>query len=264
MLNSLTELALWNLWAFMGVLAAVQILVFAVGYQFARRRVAAGQTPSEGLKIVGGGILALTAFVLALTLSFASNRLQERRNDGLEEANAIGTAWLQASATGEAHGAAIAREFETYITLRRTSLTLDVKDPRIAEIADEVSALQTKIWAEVSALVSARPDPLTVSVMNSVNHAFDMTTAQIMAVGTPMPPQLTVLLLMLVLAGVFVVGFQLGFVGRPHAVLSVLLILVWTDIVVLILDFGNSRVGQFRTTTVAYDMTIAGMGLPPP
>ncbi len=258
----LLDLALWNIWAFTGLMFVIGTLLYLIGYASGRRRMRNGNEPTEGAKLVSGAILALTAFVLALTLSFASNRMQERRDEGKEEANAIGTAWLQAKAIGTPQGEAIAALFEDYIVLRRDSLLLDADSPRIEETAAEVGGLQTRIWSEQTALVRARPDPATVSLMNAVNHAFDMTTAQRLAVNNQIPGQLTWLLLGLVFAGIFVVGFQLGFVGRPHIVLSVTLIALWIYVVVLILDFGNSRVGQFRTSTAAYDMTIAGFGPP--
>ena len=258
----LVELALWNLWAFTGLLFLVGMALFAFGYFFGRRRMSKGNEPTEGAKLVAGAILALTAFVLALTLSFASNRMQERRDEGKEEANAIGTAWLQAKAIGEPEGDAIAVLFEKYIVLRKDSLLLDALDPKIEAVAAEVGALQTEIWTHVTALVRARPDPVATSVMNSVNNAFDMTTSERLAVSNQMPAELTFLLLGLVLAGIFVVGLQLGFVGRPHPALSVVLIALWVYVVVLILDFGNSRVGNFRTSLAAYDMTISGFGPP--
>lgn len=259
----LIELALWNIWALTGLLFAVAVGLYVFGYASGRRRVRNGNEPTEGAKLVSGAILALTAFVLALTLSFASTRMQERRDEGKEEANAIGTAWLQAKAVGGPEGEAIAAMFETYIGLRRDSLLLDAMDPRIEEVASQIGGLQTTIWSEVTSLVRARPDPVASSLMNAVNHAFDMTTSERLAVSNQMPVQLTYLLLSLVFVGIFVVGFQLGFVGRPHVLLSVVLIALWTYVVVLILDFGNSRVGVFRTSTTAYDMTIAGFGAPP-
>lgn len=262
MQSTLLTLALWNIWAFTGVLFLIGVALFLAGYFGGRHRMRAGNEPTEGAKLVSGAILALTAFVLALTLSFATNRMQERRDEGKEEANAIGTAWLQAKAIGGPEAERIAALFEEYIVLRRDSLLLDANSPGIAETSAKVGELQTRIWTELTTLIRTRPDPSVVSLMNAVNHAFDMTTAQRLAVNNQMPMQLTYLLLGLVFAGIFVVGLQLGFVGRSHIVLSVVLIALWTYVVVLILDFGNSRAGVFRTSTAAYDMTIAGFGPP--
>ena len=69
-----------------------------------------------------GGLLGLLAFVLALTLSFGSARFEERRQGTLAEANAIGTAWLRAEATGHPRGSEIARLLEDYGRLRKDYL----------------------------------------------------------------------------------------------------------------------------------------------
>ena len=63
--------------------------------------------------MVTGSILGLLAFVLAFNLSIATTRHNERRLASLEEANAIGTSWLQAKVIDTAHAAAIARFWKT-------------------------------------------------------------------------------------------------------------------------------------------------------
>ena len=55
-------------------------------------------------------MLALLAFTMAVTISFAQNRFEDRRAASLAEANAIGTAWLRARAVGGEEGTAIAEQ----------------------------------------------------------------------------------------------------------------------------------------------------------
>lgn len=263
MLNYLAEIAAWNLFVFTALLAFVQVVLYLAGFRQGRHMAQSGKVVGEGVKIVSAGILGLTAFVLALTLSFSMGRLSERRIGAIEEANAIGTAWLQAQATNTVQGQSIAAKFETYAALRRESLMLGHASPRIAEIDVEVTALQSAIWSDLAALLQDRSDAVTASLMNAINHSFDMTTAERIAVSTPLPPQLILLLLLLVFLGMGMIGIQLGFVGSRHTLLSVLLVCVWTYVVVLILDFGNPRIGAFRTPTAAFDMTISGFSPPP-
>ena len=85
---------LW-LWLF---LVVIQIVSAGLGTLLGRRLIAEAKQRAEATGLVTGGVLALTAFILALTLSFGTGRMAERRTGALEEANAIGTAWLQASA----------------------------------------------------------------------------------------------------------------------------------------------------------------------
>jgi hypothetical protein len=63
-------------------------------------------------------LLALLAFVLALTLSYASARFAERRSGALAEVNAISTAWSNAEAIGHPRGTEIARLLEEYTKVR--------------------------------------------------------------------------------------------------------------------------------------------------
>lgn len=53
-------------------------------------------------------MLGLLAFVLALTLSYSTARFSERRQATLNEANAIGTAFLRASAIGSPQAVEVA------------------------------------------------------------------------------------------------------------------------------------------------------------
>jgi hypothetical protein len=80
--------------AFAAALVLVQLAAKEAGYAFGQRAARRQENPGDGVSVVVGGMLGLLAFVLALTLSFASTRFQERRDGTLAEANAIGTAWL--------------------------------------------------------------------------------------------------------------------------------------------------------------------------
>ena len=108
----LTAIAERSLLAFGLLLLLLQLLAHEVGYRIGRRQNRNSHVRSETTAIVQGGILGLLAFVLALTLSFASSRFNERRQGTLVEANAIGTAWLRATAIGQPRGEEIARLLE--------------------------------------------------------------------------------------------------------------------------------------------------------
>ena len=88
------SLALVGVILFLLMLAAKEI-----GLYFGQRvhlREGAKETVRTGVGFITGGMLALMAFVLAISLSIADQRYEERRAVVLDEANAIGTAWLRA------------------------------------------------------------------------------------------------------------------------------------------------------------------------
>src|SRR4051795_1915959 len=97
----LAEVAAWSMVAFGAILLAAMLAAHEVGAWIGRRQAARRAAPAEGVGVLVGGLLGLLAFVLALTLSFASERFNDRRSGTLAEANAIGTAWLRAKALGQ-------------------------------------------------------------------------------------------------------------------------------------------------------------------
>lgn len=93
------DLAARSLLLFGLLLFSCQMVAYRLGYVLGHRSRAAGRAQSaDGVGLVVSSLLALLAFTLALTLSFASSRYSERRAGVLSEAKAIGTAWLRADA----------------------------------------------------------------------------------------------------------------------------------------------------------------------
>jgi hypothetical protein len=104
----LAQLADWSELAFAALLFGVLLLAHEAGALVSRRAVGREEKAPEGVGVVVGGLLALLAFVLALTLSYASGRFSERRAGALAEANAISTAWTRAQAIAHPRGKEIA------------------------------------------------------------------------------------------------------------------------------------------------------------
>ncbi len=256
----LSDIAAFSLLAFAALFLGAQILSREAGYRLGQYRAARKETADDGIGVVTGSILGLLAFVLAFNLSIATTRHAERRLASLEEANAISTTWLQARAIDSPHAAAIARILEDYAAERTVFVHADRNSPVIGESLARTAAMQTRIWGHVTALVRDAPGPVAASLMNAVNHTFDMTTAMRFAMAYAIPAQLIWLLLALGCVGMGVLGYQFGLTGRHHRVLSLLASMLWTAVVVEIFDIGSPRLGSFRTDTHAYDWTIAGFG----
>ena len=245
---------LW-LWLF---LIAIQCTSAWVGIRLGRRLATDAPPRAEATGLVTGGILALTAFVLALTLSFSTSRMSERRNGALEEANAIGTAWLQASALNAPEAARIAALLENYAATRLSFAEADFGAPELVTLTDDTDRLQSQIWSEVTGLLAVRTYPHSVSLMNAVNHVFDMTTSERLSLASGLPRRLVELLVAMVCVSAALAGFQLGLKRQKAPLLIAILFTVWSAVIIVVLDFGAARVGSFRTVTEPYVWTIGG------
>ena len=235
----LAAIANWSVFAFAVLLWFVQMLAHEAGYWFgSHRRARGGEVQAEGVGIVVGGMLGLLAFVLALTLSFANSRFSERVEGTLNEANAIGTAWLRAQAISHVRGPEMARLLEEYTTLRRDYVR-EGRDPTVVdELNQRTNALQSKMWGHMAAIVREQPDPVSASLMAALNDAFDQATAERFAFYLRLPSPIFWLLIGMTLLGTAALGYQLGLRARRVHILVVLLTVMWTAVIVDILDLA--------------------------
>jgi hypothetical protein len=208
--------------------------------------------------VVVGGMLGLLAFVLALTLSFANTRFTERVEGTLAEANAIGTAWLRAEAIGHVRGPEIAKLLEEYAQLRRDYVREGQVQTVIDELNRQTNTLQSKMWGHMAAIVREQPDPVSASLMAALNDAFDQATAERFAYNLRLPSRIFWLLIGMTVLGTAALGYQLGLRGRKVHILVALLTLMWTAVIIDILDLASPRIGAFHTGTAVYDWTLQG------
>jgi hypothetical protein len=258
--------AVWSISAFGALLFVVQLAAHEAGYWIGRRQASNRDMPPEGVGVLVGALLGLLAFVLALTLSFSSERFNERRLATIAETNAIGTAWLRAKAIGQPRGDEIARSLVEYTHLRMKFVQAPPDAAILIEINDRTNALQSAIWKDVSAIVREQPNPVSASLMASLNEVFDMTASARFAFELRLPPQIFWLLIGLALLGMAALGFQLGLrQSRIHG-LAAVVALTWTLVIIDILDMAASRIGNLRISAAPYEWTLQGFQseTPPP
>ncbi|MBS0642035.1 MAG: hypothetical protein JSS43_19390 [Proteobacteria bacterium] len=264
----LTAIAEWSLLAFGALLLLVQLAAHEVGHWIGYRQRPKAAGRAESAALVVGGILGLLAFVLALTLSFASNRFNERRAGTLAEANAIGTAWLRAEAIGQPRGNEIARLLEQYTQVRLDFVRTGDDPDRLAALNQQTNTLQSAIWGHAAALVREQPGPVSTWLASSINDAFDAGTEERFGFAFRLPSQIVWLVVGLVILGVGAIGYQLGLKGGTVRPMILLLTAVWTVVIVDILDLAAGRLGRFRTDPIAYEWTLrgfkGGVTIPPP
>lgn len=258
MMTFLGEVLAFSLLAFWLLLFGVQWLAERLGSWLGRRHASRGAAPAEGVGVVVGGMLGLLAFVLALTLSFASTRFEERRQGTLMEANALGTAWLRAKAIGHPRGEEMAKLLQDYTKLRADFIQAPADRDAVRAINDQTSALQNRIWEHITAIVRERPDAISSSLMAATNEVFDSSTAERFAFSQTMPPQMVWLLMGIAVLSIGALGYQLGLRKLSLPILSVLLIGMWTSVIVVILDLSAPRIGSMRSSAAAYYWTLDG------
>jgi hypothetical protein len=208
---------------------------------FAADRKPAGLVPVE---TVAFGLLGL---LLALTVSGAAERLDRRRAQIVEEANAIGTAWLRLDVVPVAAQPALRELFRRYTDSRIATYRIVSTSGMAAARAEYTrsSALQQEIWTAAVAATRDVAGPQFV-LLPALNEMFDITTTRLAATQMH-PPQVIYLVLgVLSLVCALLVGYEMGaseVSSWPHVVaLAFLLSLT----LYVILDFEFPRLGFIR------------------
>ncbi len=265
-MTSLAAIADKSILAFGLILLVAQLLAHAAGYWLGRRRRDSAAS-SENVGIVVGAMLGLLAFVLALTLSFANARFAERRAGALAEANAIGTAWLRAEAIDHPRGKEIARLLEQYTQVRRDFIAAGRDRDRRPSSIRRRADLQSTIWGNMTAIVHDRQDPVSTSLMAALNEVFDQGCCGAFRVRPAAAGSGLLVAVGITLFSMAALGYQFGLKGNPSGVLILLLAVMWTAVMVDILDLASPRLGRFRTDIAPYDWTLqgfkSGVSIPP-
>jgi hypothetical protein len=252
------QLADWSELAFAALLFGILFIAHEAGTLVARRAVGRGEKAPEGVGVVVGGLLALLAFVLALTLSYANGRFSERRAGALAEANAISTAWTRAQAIGHPRGKEIARLLEEYTKVRLAFVEAGRDKAGLAEINKTTNALQSRMTGHLAAIVQELPNTVSTSLMASLNETFDAATTERFAYDRGLPSQIFWLLIVLGVLSAAALGYQMGFVRKRPRALAAVLLLAWTVVSIGIFDLASPRLGSFHTNGNAYRWTLQG------
>jgi hypothetical protein len=176
------------------------------------RRIGIARLAHDGDSKGGGSaeaaVFGLLGLLIAFTFSGAASRFEARRHLIVDEANAIGTAYLRLDLLPADAQAAMRESFRRYLDARaavyRTFQDQAATDARLAESV----VLQTEIWTQAVAAgrrSDASPQATTL-LLPAVNELIDVTATRQMATQNHPPIIMFVLLGVLCLIGAVLVG----------------------------------------------------------
>ena len=246
-----------------GLLFVVVLLgALEAGYRICRWRVRT--TGESGRKDEGDLVLAsmytLLGLVLAFTYAFAVGRADLRKQAVIDEANAIGTAFLRVGMAPE----------PTRTELR--TLLLDFARTRVltAETTGSMDKLrkahartlqaQSKIWPATERMVKAKPaGPVEVSIVQSINEVLDMGTKSRAVHFDRLPGIVLLMLVFIAGASVAITGFNAGLSGRMNRWGLTSLVLVLAAVMLVITDFDRPVRGLVQLSQRSLEDVIRDM-----
>jgi hypothetical protein len=238
------------------------LLATGVGYRVGRLihpGLAAQERNLSTVSTLTAGMIGLLTFTLSLSINFAQNRYETRRELVVAEANAIGTAWLRAKLIDGGEGPAIAAKIEAYARAR-LDFTAAASDADVPVMVLRTNALQTDIWQTMQVVAHRSPTGVTIALVNALNEMFERSVSQQFAYQSVVPAKLMLALYFGALLTMGVLGYQFGLAGNRQMVLSSLLLLMWSGGMLLIVELSQPRSGDIRVDAGPLVSVIQGFG----
>ena len=204
-----------------------------------------GKEAATGSGAVDAAVYGLLGLLIAFTFSGAAARFESRRHLIVEEANAIGTAYLRLDMLPAEAQTALKEKFRQYVDARlavyENIADRDATKAALARSAD----LQSEIWpAAVAAGKAAAPQPAAMLLLPALNQMIDITTTRLVAMQIHPPSIVFIMLIVMALLSALLAGYSMAESQSRLHMLVFAAILAIT--VYVILDIEYPRLGLIR------------------
>ena len=226
------------------VVVTAVIGAHAVGYFAGRRRLARGQESPE-LGAVQGALLGLLGLMLAFSFGSAAERFVARRDLILQEANAIGTAYLRADLLPSPHAEALRSALSRYVDVRVAFFEAGIDEDAVLAAMAQSEQLHGTIWSAGMAGVREVPSA-GVIVLPALNEVIDLHASRVDGLRRHLPAAVVAMLMAIAAMAVASVGYGSGYSGASYLSGSMAFVAAIVAVLGLTLDLDYPRAGLVR------------------
>ena len=229
------------------VFALVSLVVYEVSFRAGRWWQA--RTPDvdeEGVSgVLVGSLLALMAFLLAVTMGMASDRYDTRRQLVVDEANMIETAYLRSGtipSPAAERSRALLRE---YAPLR----VMPSDDAGIKAAIVRSEAIQDELWAIAEEVARADSSDVIALYTEAISELTVLDDDRIAAgMYSRVPESVLWILLVGSIASIAIVGYNAGLKGHRSAINAAVMIIALGAVFTLVVDIDRPGDGRVVVT----------------
>jgi hypothetical protein len=250
-------------WLTLIITVGALVLATEVGYAVGARtprEVAEDKKPTASVTV--GAMLGLLALLLGFTFSMVDGRYANRKAAVIEDANAIGTAYLRATllpspSAGRAIGA-----LRELVEIKTSRLTQHELGPALQRVGE----LQRVVWHEVFAAAERDAhSQVTGQLIAAVNAMIDAHSARVdVALHQRLPPAIRFVLYLSALLSLAVVGFHTGLARRRAMFATVPLVIGIATVMTVIVELNRPIDGVGQVDLAPYQDLLDDMSHPPP
>jgi hypothetical protein len=238
------------------LLAGAMSLVSAFSWRHARRRIAAGDPPTDKFTDAG---MALLGLLLAFTFGMSLDKYNKRRLMVVADANAIGDFYTCASLQKEPVRSKLRSVVREYTEHRLAFARDRHPEDHLGDTTGEVRAFHTRMEEQVKAALDDGT-PIATPLVNTLNALTSSHVARVAAVRDHLPTAIVALLFLTSIVTAFLAGGSRGRLTSWFGGSVAGFILLVSFVVCIILDLNQPRHGLIRLDQGPVEQVLAGMG----
>ena len=198
------------------VLFAVTCIVLLIMHEigFRLRAIKQRDDDEDGRKQVEetrNQVAILLSLLIGFAMSMALGRFDERRNLVVDEANAIGTAYLRASMQVDQVKASAPGLLRDYVDTQLTIFGSSSIPEERAAASKRAAQIQGELWRDATVAAKQSPTTITASYISALNEVFDLDSTRVAARKNRIPWDVWMLLGTLSILTSLIIGY-----GQRH------------------------------------------------
>ncbi len=222
------------------------LLFFEVGYQIGKYYQSRHENKvdtSQGPMI--GGVLAMLAFMLALTFSMAASRFDLRKQNVLNEVNIINKAYLRADLIAQPYQTEVKRLLREYVDIRLLAV---VDRTKLKMAITRSLELHELLWTQAMSATESNPTKLNLLMIRSINEIIEMHERRLNAALHDRTPGSVWFTLYGIAAFVMIaIGSQAGLTRTRRLILAIPTVLAFSALITLVAELDRpAHKGQIK------------------
>jgi hypothetical protein len=196
----------------MGVLTAIflALAIEAGRYTADRSRIQEDSNRKDQMVALRDGLFVLVSLLMGFTLALAAGRYAERRTLLIDEANAIGVAYLRAETLATANSGEPQQLLRQYVDARLDEDNAGLDVSRAAEADLRVKQIQERLWKGLVEITKTDRSAVTAAYLSSLNQIIDLHDKRLASFENRIPISVWLLIFSVSSIAVFTRGLTLA------------------------------------------------------
>lgn len=243
---------------FVEILLAGLEIGFRLGF-LQRKKLKDGD--AGGGAIVISSMFALLGLILAFTYGASVSRHEARKQTIINEANALGTAFLIASLAPALESTDLRNKLLDYAHTRNIKRNKHYNSKEKRQILKQSLQKQALLWPATNRIVksSQTPDFIKLSLVNAITNVLDIHTERLAVITDKLPGPVLWILVFLSAASLGVASYSAGVSGRMSRWRMSIFSFVLAGIILVIVDFDRASEGLIMVPNSSMKAAIRGM-----